>query len=192
MERLRAGDNRAFGELVDRYHRRLVRFAAAIVGDPDGAEDAAQETWIAAIRGIAGFEGRSSLTTWLFGICANRARSLRDRDRRVVPVGGSEVVVDPSRFGANGQWTAPPDPWPEVDERLLAEDLVPTVERAIEGLPDLQRQVVTLRDVEGLTARETCEIVEITEANQRVLLHRGRTAIRGALEQHLRGPDVAD
>jgi RNA polymerase sigma-70 factor, ECF subfamily len=188
VKQLQAGDEEVFADVVDRYHRRLVRFATALVGDSSKAEDVVQETWVAALRGIARFEARSSLQTWLFQICANRARSLRDRDRRIVPAGVTELAIEPSRFGTNGQWTTPPDPWPEVDSRLLAESLMPTVAKAIEALPDFQRQVVTLRDVEGLTAQEVCEVLEISEANQRVLLHRGRARIRLALEQEIRDP----
>jgi RNA polymerase sigma-70 factor (ECF subfamily) len=186
VQQLQAGDEEAFTEVVNLYHRRLVRFASALVGDSSQAEDVVQETWVAAIRGIARFEARSSLQTWLFQICANRARSLRDRDRRTVPVGVMEPVLEPGRFGPNGQWTAPPEPWPDVDTRLLAESLMPTVAEAIERLPDFQRQVVTLRDVEGLTAQEACAVLEISEANQRVLLHRGRARIRLALEYEMR------
>jgi RNA polymerase sigma-70 factor, ECF subfamily len=189
VTRLQAGDQEAFAEIVEHYHRRLVRFATALVGDPARAEDVVQDTWVAVIRGIARFEGRSSLQTWLFQICANRARSLRHKERRLVPVERTEPTVDRRRFDVGGQWTAPPEPWPEVDDRLMAEVLVPTVRKAIEALPDLQRRVVTLRDVEGLTAKDVCEMLEITEANQRVLLHRGRARVRLAVEQELPGEE---
>jgi RNA polymerase sigma-70 factor, ECF subfamily len=188
VKRLQAGDEEAFTEAVDLYHGRLVRFAATLAGDPTKAEDVVQDTWVAVIRGVARFEGRSSLQTWLFQICANRARSLRDRERRMVPA-GTEPTVGSTRFGVNGQWTIPPEPWPEVDDRLLADALGPAIRTAIEALPDLQRQVVTLRDVEGLTAKEVCEMLGLTEANQRVLLHRGRARVRAALDSQLQGQE---
>jgi RNA polymerase sigma-70 factor, ECF subfamily len=187
VTRLQAGDEQAFAEIVDRFHGRLVRFATALVDSPAKAEDVVQDTWVGAIRGIARFEGRSSLQTWLFQICANRARSLRQKERRTVPMDVTEPTVDRRRFGAGGQWTAPPEPWPEVDDRLLAEALLPTARQAIAALPDLQRRVVTLRDIEGLTAKDVCEMLDITEANQRVLLHRGRARLRLAIEQELQG-----
>jgi RNA polymerase sigma-70 factor (ECF subfamily) len=182
LERMRAGDQVAFAELVERYHTRLVRFAGTFVASRQSAEDVAQDTWLAVIRGVERFEGRSSLQTWLYRICANRARSRGGSDRRAVPIGTGGSAVSRDRFDAGGAWVIPPEPWNEVDERLLAESLAPLVLAAVGDLPDLQRQVVTLRDVEGLTSRETCEVLSITEANQRVLLHRARSRVRSAVE----------
>lgn len=187
LERLHAGDERAFAELVDRYHSRLVRFAGTFVSNRQSAEDVAQDTWVAVIRGVERFEGRSSLQTWLYRICANRARTRGGTDHRTVPVGGAEATVSPDRFGAGGAWADPPEPWSDIDDRLSAEVLAPIALAAIGELPDLQQQVVTLRDVEGLTSRETCEVLSITEANQRVLLHRARARLRASIEAGRRG-----
>ena len=182
LQRLVAGDETAFAALVDRYHSRLVRFAQGFVADWASAEDVAQETWVAVVRGIERFEGRSSLQTWLFGICANRARSAFGRATRTIPVDPHGPTVEPERFDPTGGWAQPPEPWSAVDARLDAESLLQVVRAAIAELPDMQRQVVTLRDVEGLTSKDVCTVLEITEANQRVLLHRGRARIRAAVE----------
>jgi RNA polymerase sigma-70 factor, ECF subfamily len=182
LQGMRAGEEAAFAELVERYHSRLVRLAGTFVANRQSAEDVAQETWVAVIRGLERFEGRSSLRTWLFMICANRARTRGGADRRVVPTGGVEATVSRDRFNAAGGWVDPPRPWDDVDDRLAAERLAPLVMLAMGDLPEAQRQVVTLRDVEGLTSRETCEVLSITEANQRVLLHRARSRLRTAIE----------
>ena len=140
---------------------------------------------MAVLRGIDRFEGRSSLQTWLFGVCANRARSTFARQARTVPVDPSGPTVDPERFGADQAWVAPPDPWMSVDERLDAGALMPLLREAIAELPELQRQVVTLRDVEGLTSKDVCMVLDISEVNQRVALHRGRARLRRALENKM-------
>lgn len=182
LERLLAGDEQAFASLVDGYHNRLVRFAVTFVNDWAAAEDVAQETWVAVLRGIERFEGRSTLQAWLFGICANRARSAYAKQSRTVPLKSDERTVEAERFTADGAWSEPPDPWAAVDARLDAEALLPLVRAAIDELPDAQRQVVTLRDVEGLTSKDVCQVLDISEINQRVLLHRGRARVRRALE----------
>jgi RNA polymerase sigma-70 factor (ECF subfamily) len=182
LDRLRAGDEGAFVELVDTYHSRLVRFAQTFVASRQAAEDVAQDTWIAVIRGVERFERRSSLQTWLFRICANRARSRFGADNRQLPVGTPGATVSGDRFNSQGAWNDPPEPWSDVDDRLVAAVLAPLARSAIEDLPELQRQVVTLRDVEGLTSKEACEVLSITEANQRVLLHRARARIRTTIE----------
>jgi len=187
VQRLQDGDEAAFAEVVESYHPRLLRFAAGLVGSWAAAEDVVQDTWVAVIRGVERFEGRSSLQTWLFQICSNRARSAWTKQQRTIPVDTSEPTVDPSRFGADSAWVQPPEPWDAVDDRLVADAVVPLVRMAIEDLPDLQRQVVTLRDVEGLSSKDVCEVLAISEANQRVLLHRGRAKVRHALEQKLEG-----
>jgi RNA polymerase sigma-70 factor (ECF subfamily) len=187
LDRLRAGDESAFAALVEQYHTRLVRFAWTFVSSRQTAEDVAQDTWVAVIRGAERFEGRSSLRTWLYRICANRARSRGGAEARAVPVGGAEAAVSRDRFDAGGAWIEPPEPWGDVDDRLAAESLAPLLHEAIGDLPDLQRQVVTLRDVEGLTSRETCEVLSISEANQRVLLHRARSRVRAAVEAGRKG-----
>jgi RNA polymerase sigma-70 factor, ECF subfamily len=181
LERLQTGDEVAFGELIDRYHTRLVRFAGTFVASRQSAEDVAQDTWLAVIRGLERFEGRSSLQTWLYRICANRARTRGRADHRSVSVGSAEATVDPNRFNSDGAWAEPLEPWGDIDDRLFAQAVAPLVLAAIEDLPDWQRQVVTLRDVDGMTSKETCEVLGITETNQRVLLHRARARLRAAI-----------
>jgi RNA polymerase sigma-70 factor (ECF subfamily) len=188
IERLQAGDEAAFGELVDRYHVRLVRLAQSVVGSRETAEDVAQETWVAVLRGVDRFEGRSMLRTWLFRVCVNRARSTGTRERRSTPIDTGEPAVDPRRFSSTGHWSTPPEDWSgAVDDRLVASGLASHVKGAIDGLPDIQRQVVTLRDVEGLSSKEVCEVLSISAVNERVLLHRGRSRVRSLFEQQLRG-----
>jgi RNA polymerase sigma-70 factor, ECF subfamily len=183
IQLLRSGDEHAFTELVERYHTRLIRFALTFVTTAAAAEDVAQDTWAAVIAGLNRFEGRSSLQTWIFQICANRARTHGGREHRTVPLALDEPAVETSRFNGSGAWSSPPEPWPSVDDRLDAEALAPLVRTVIDQLPEVQRQVVTLRDVEGLTAQEACEVLSISEANQRVLLHRGRARVRSELER---------
>jgi RNA polymerase sigma-70 factor (ECF subfamily) len=188
LDRLRAGDEVAFAELVERYHTRLVRLARSFVANGEVAEDVAQETWLAVVRGIERFEGRSSLRTWLFRICANRARSTGAHEHRMFSADPQEAAVDPDRFDPGGAWASPPADWVDaIDDRLEAAVLAEHARRAIDELPERQRQVVTLRDVEGLSSKEVCEVLSISEANQRVLLHRGRSRIRSALEHKARG-----
>ncbi|MGA8295453.1 MAG: RNA polymerase sigma factor [Acidimicrobiales bacterium] len=188
LDQLRAGDEIAYSQMVERYHTRLVRFARSFVASEAVAQEVAQETWIAVLRGIERFESRSSLQTWLFRICANRARSIGVREQRVTATGPSEAAVSADRFDATGSWASPIVHWAEaVDEKLDAFALADRVRRAIVELPDSQRQVVTLRDAEGLSSSEVCEVLGISEANQRVLLHRGRSRVRSALERELAG-----
>jgi RNA polymerase sigma-70 factor, ECF subfamily len=186
LRRALSGDESAFVALVERYHRRLIRFAVTFVHDWSTAEDVVQDTWLGVLRNVERFESRSTLRSWLFTICANRARSTFARQSRVVPIDTAVPTVDPSRFGPAQNWVDPPEPWDDVDARLDAQQLVPVVYEAIDGLPVLQRQVVTLRDVEGLTGKETCAVLDISDANQRVQLHRGRASVRRAVEDRLR------
>jgi RNA polymerase sigma-70 factor, ECF subfamily len=182
----RSGDGDAFGELVDRYHPRLIRLARTCTSSPEVAEEVAQETWIAVLRGLDGFAGRSTFRTWLFTICMNRARSIAGREHRHVSDELDERAVDPRRFNSSGQWSQPPGDWSDaVDERMVAAELAPHLLAALELLPDGQRQVVTLRDVEGLTSSDVCEVLAISAANQRVLLHRGRSRLRSMVERRL-------
>src|SRR5664279_6143070 len=182
LEQLRAGEEKAFVELVKRYHNRLTRLALTFVLSPEMAEDVAQETWLAVFRGVGQFEGRSSLRTWLFQICANRARSLASREQRLVSAGQPELAVDPGRSSPGGPWLAPSQHWADaVDDRLEADELAVQVLRAIRELPELQRQVVTLRDIEGLPSVKVCEALSLSEPNQRVLLYRGRSRLRSTL-----------
>ncbi|GAC1382216.1 MAG: sigma-70 family RNA polymerase sigma factor [Marmoricola sp.] len=176
---VRAGDEAAFTELVERYHPRLIRLAGTFVGGRDLVEDVAQETWLAVLRGVDAFEGRSSFKTWLFQICANRARSIAVREQRIVPVEDVTLIADQPVFAADGSWQEPPHPW--ATDALDRADLVAAVQAAIRELPFTQRQVITLRDVEGLSAEEVCAVLVLTDANQRVLLHRARLRVRSIL-----------
>jgi RNA polymerase sigma-70 factor (ECF subfamily) len=195
VERLRAGDQAAFSELVRRHGGALLRLARTFVKDRSVAEEVVQDAWLAALDGLEGFEGRSSLRTWLFSILANKARNRAVREGRSVPWSalgghGEDVpVVDPGRFQADGHWKEPPGRWAEEDpERLaLGAETRAAIERAIAALPETQRAVVTLRDVEGLEADEICNLLGLTLTNQRVLLHRARTRLRRALEEFMAG-----
>jgi RNA polymerase sigma-70 factor (ECF subfamily) len=186
--RLQAGEEAAFVTLVDRYHRALLRVAAAFVPGQAVAEEVVQDTWMAVVRGIARFEERSSVKTWLFHIVANRARSVAPRERREVPIAGDDDDgSDPfERFTPDGAWADPVAEWAEALERRHdAAELARRVVARLDQLPPAQRQVVTLRDVEGLPAGEVCAIMGITDGNQRVLLHRGRQHLRGLMSEEL-------
>ena len=190
VERLRAGDEKAFMELIRELNPSLLRVARMFVPTTALAEDVVQETWLAVLNGIDRFEGRSSLKTWIFRILTNIAKTRGERERRSVPFssfdteeGGFEPAVDRSRFTGTGQWAVLPRAWPE--DRLLAAETRSVIERAIERLPPSQRSVITLRDIEGWTAEEVRNALELTETNQRVLLHRARAKVRHALEQYL-------
>ncbi len=190
LDRVRAGDEGAFRELVTRYHTTLVRVARFHVRDDAAAEDVAQETWMAVLRGVHRFEGRSSLKTWLCRIASNRARTAGVRDRRQVPVdvGDQSATVPASRFDAGGAWSDPPTPFTDlVDGRLDREPLEKALHAAVRDLPDPQRAVVTLRDVEGLSTSEVATLLGLSEGNARVILHRGRAKVRAAIEDLVRG-----
>jgi len=197
VEALRAGDEDAFVALVERYQEPLVRQALMYVPSRAVAEDVVADTWVAVITGIDKFEGRSSLKTWLYRIVMNIARTRGVSEHRSIPFASvakplerDEAAVDPARFfpvGAKeaGAWTSLPTPWGEQPEdRLLARENVDVVERAIADLPDAQREVITLRDVLGWTSAEVCNALDVSETNQRVLLHRARVKVRAALEKH--------
>jgi RNA polymerase sigma-70 factor, ECF subfamily len=187
VDLIQGGDEGAFTELVGRYHNRFVRLALSVVGSRPVAEEVAQDTWLAVLRGLPTFERRSLVRTWMFRICMNRARSSGGREHRSVPVDTADPAVDPARFASGGAWAVPPEDWSEaVDNRLIAAELLPLVWEAIGELPDGQRQVVTLRDIEGLSSHEVCDVLSITDANERVLLHRGRSRIRGRVESRLK------
>lgn len=194
---LRRGDEAAFLALVDRHHAALVRVATAYVGRRAVAEEVAQETWLAVVRGLDAFAGRSSLKTWIYSILVNRARTIAVREGRSLPfadladAGAGEPAVEPERFlppgdADAGWWASYPRDWSTLPEaRLLADEVRAQVEQAIAVLPPAQRTVITLRDVEGWSAAEVCTTLELSEANQRVLLHRARSRVRRALEQYL-------
>ena len=184
--RLRSGDERAFAVLVERYHEPMLRLAASFVPSGAVAEEVVQDTWLAVLRGLENFEGRSSLKTWLFRILVNRARSTGSREQRSIPVADPEPAVDPSRF-AGGGWADPPEHWIEAAEsRMEAGKLADRIRVWIGELPARQREVVLLRDVEGMTSKEVCAVLALTEGNQRVLLHRGRSRLRQLFEDEFR------
>ena len=185
VEGLRRGDEHAFEQLIRMYQAALVRVAQMYVSSRSVAEEVVQETWLAVLNGIDRFEGRSSLKTWIFRIAANRAKTRGERESRSVPLSslGSEPTVDPDRFDRAGHWNAFPSEWPE--ERLLADETRRVIEDAIESLPATQRAVITLRDVQGWSSEEVRNALELTETNQRVLLHRARAKVRCALEEYL-------
>lgn len=194
---LKDGDLSAFTSLVDRHAPAMLRVAQGYVPSREIAEEVVQETWIALLKGIASFEGRSSLRTWLFTVLINVAkrrgmRERRDADMTVMAFTGG--TVDPSRFrdGADpypGHWRPDeaPSPFPDTPEgSVLGKELMGLARQELDRLPERQRVVVTMRDMLGLDSAEVCELLDISVANQRVLLHRGRAAIRQALEDYLK------
>jgi RNA polymerase sigma-70 factor (ECF subfamily) len=147
------------------------------------AEDVAQDAWVGMLRGIEEFEGRSSFKTWLMHIVVNRARTTGLREHRSIPIGDPVAAVDQGRFDRGGQWTSPPEHWVErIDDRIQADQMAGTIRLAIDNLPPNQSAIVTLRDIEGLGSKEVCAMLEISEGNQRVLLHRARSSLRQSLE----------
>jgi RNA polymerase sigma-70 factor (ECF subfamily) len=181
LVRLRSGDERAFVSLVERYTDPMLRLASSFVLSRAVAEEVVQDTWLALLRGIGGFEGRSSLKTWLFRILVNQARTTGTREHRSVPVADTEPAVDPARFDTSGHWADPPERW------LMTGEDRKVIRAFLERLPDRQREVVVLRDVEGLSSEEVCGVLGISEVNQRVLLHRGRSRLRQLFENEFRG-----
>ncbi len=185
LGRLRSGDEDAFVALVDHYQPSMLRLAWSMVGSRAVAEEVVQDTWMGVVRGIERFEGRSSLKTWLFRILVNRARSSVSRELHNAPF-ESARTVDPARFDADGHWADPVDQWAEeVDARLDSSALTQVVADALQGLPPRQRQVVLLRDVEGLSSEEACQVLGLTQGNQRILLHRARARLRQEVETEL-------
>jgi RNA polymerase sigma-70 factor (ECF subfamily) len=194
---LRSGDETAFRALVKRHGATMRRVAYSFVSDEAVADEVVQETWLAVIRGLDGFEGRSSLKTWIFSILVRRAQTRGARERRTTPFSSltrtgddDGPTVDPDRFlpadhCAAGYWSITPGRFFELPEdRLLAAETVELVEEAIGRLPVRQQQVIRLRDVEGWDADEVCQSLELSGPNQRVLLHRARAAVRAELEQY--------
>ena len=190
VARLRTGDEDAFVHLVARHHTSLLRLASTFVPSRAVAEEVVQETWLGVVRGIDRFEARSSLKTWLFRILVNRARSAGVRERRyAMAPSADERAVVPGRFAANGEWRDPPASWTdEAIDRITAADAAAAISSCLADLPHAQRQVVLLRDVEGLAADEVCALLGLSDGNQRVLLHRGRSRLRSRLE-HLLAED---
>jgi RNA polymerase sigma-70 factor, ECF subfamily len=189
---LRAGDRNAFAALVDEHTPAMLRVAGGYVPSHAIAEEVVQETWIALVRGIDRFEGRSSLKTWLFTVMSNIAKARGVSERRDRDAVIAAATVDPTRFrgpaepGAGG-WKEPPVAFPAGPEgSVLGDELRAVAQRELDKLPERQRAVVTLRDMLEFDSAEVCELLDITVANQRVLLHRGRAAIRQVLEEYVR------
>ena len=195
---LAARDEAAFAGLVDRWSPAMLRVARSHVATDASAEDVVQDTWLAVLRGIDGFEGRSSLRTWVFRILANIAKTRGVRERRTLPMSSlaerstelnDQPTVDPDRFrpaGADypGHWRSFPPAWPTAEYDALGRDVRAVVAGALAELPPQQRTVVTLRDVHGFDASEVCELLDLSAGNQRVLLHRGRALVRTRLEDY--------
>ena len=203
VERLRARDEAAFALVLDAWSGGMTRLARSIVSTPDSAAEVVQDTWLAVIQGVDRFEGRSALKTWVYRILVNTARRRGAREARSVPFSGvapdaaerDGPTVDPERFAGPGEaypghWREYPvpwgfRPWTGPERQALDDELRAVLERALAGLPERQRTVVTLRDVEGQESDEVCEMLELTPANQRVLLHRARARLRAELEAYL-------
>jgi len=194
LARLRERDEDAFAELVERYDASLRRVVRAYVPSEAVADEVVGETWLGVLRGIDAFEGRSSLKTWLFRIAINRAKTRGARESRTIPFSslvaaeaeGDEPAVDPSRFDTSGQWGAPPTRWDEKPVgKLLNGELRGELAAAIAKLPNAQRAVLVMRDVEGLDSDEVSDALGVTQGNQRVLLHRARSRVRNELEGYL-------
>jgi RNA polymerase sigma-70 factor (ECF subfamily) len=199
VDALRAGDEQVFRDLVERHNASLIRVALMYVRTRAVAEEVVQDTWIGVLGSLPRFEGRSSLRTWIFRILANQARTRARKEARSIPfsslAGDDDApVVDPDRFLAGdhpaypGHWASPPRSWGGLpEEELLARETRELALAAIDTLPASQRAVISLRDVEGWSSDEVCELLEISEGNQRVLLHRARSKVREALEDYLDG-----
>src|SRR5215207_5999378 len=199
---LRAGDEDAFAALVDLHGPALLRVAMAFVPSRAVAEEVVQETWIAVMRGIDGFQGRSSLKTWIFRILTNAAMRGGSRERRSVPfaavAAADERSVDPERFLPAdhelfpGHWVLAPARWPTPEEGLLSGETRAVIVAAIDELPKAQRTVIALRDIEGWSSEEVCAALEISAGNQRILLHRARARVRAAVEAYFGAVEEID
>lgn len=196
LSRLRSGDQAAFDILVERYHNRMVRLARLFVSTDASAEEVVQDAWLAVLDRLDAFEGRSSLLTWISRIVVNRAKTRGGREARSMPFSAldetsgeaAEAAVDSARFNARGGWSAPPARWEEeTPERLVGnQQAMAIVAHELSQLPERQRIVVILRDTLGWTADEVCNVLQLNETNQRVLLHRARTRLRARLESDLK------
>ena len=190
VEALRAGDEDAFAQLVREYQPSLVRVARIYVSTQAAAEEVAAETWLAVLKGLDRFEGRSSLRTWIFRIVTNIAKTRGQRDGRTLPFSaledpglGADRFLDPEHPRWPGHWAVRPEPWPE--DAVIAAETQARLAEAIEALPPTQRAVISLRDIEGWSSEEVRNALELSETNQRVLLHRARSKVRRALESYL-------
>jgi RNA polymerase sigma-70 factor (ECF subfamily) len=198
VEQLRGGNEAAFEALVDRYATVMQRLAMVYVTAWVVAEEVVQETWMAVLEGLNRFEGRSSLKTWMFRILTNCAITRAQREGRSIPFSSlsdidtyqPEPAVDADRFLPadhqwSGHWVSFPAKWQQTPEdRLLSQETRARIDRAIEAMPPNQREIIILRDIEGWTSEETCTFLGISEVNQRVLLHRARSKVRGVLEKY--------
>ena len=198
---LRTGDEEIFACVLNGWSGSMLRLARSFVSTTASAEEVVQDTWLAVFEGIERFEGRSSLRTWVYRILVNIARKRAVREQRTVPwaslVPDHQPTVDPQRFRGPGEeyaggWRTFPDRWPTTESEVLAHEVRETVAAAIESLPIRQQVVLTLRDIDGHAAEDVCTLLEISMANQRVLLHRARAAVRGHLERYFTtaGADV--
>ncbi|MBE1565071.1 sigma-70 family RNA polymerase sigma factor [Nonomuraea africana] len=183
---LRAGDEAMFAALLDTWSGGLLRVARSYVSTDHSAQEVVQDTWLAVIGGIDYFEGRSSVKTWVYRILVNTAKKRGARESRTLP--WSDFEQDGRAAGLGevppGGWKEVPAAWPTPEGEALASEVRGLIAEALAGLPPRQRIVITLRDVEGCTSDEVCAILEISEANQRVLLHRARVAVRGRLADY--------
>jgi RNA polymerase sigma-70 factor (ECF subfamily) len=198
---LRAGDERTFRELYARSYPMMKRVARAYVASDAVAEEIVQETWMAIVTSLDRFEGRSALGTWIFSILTNQAKTHSARERRAVPFSCATPsdpempAVDPDRFQKDdeawpGHWATPPRPWQKPERRLLSLEARERLKAALAQLPERQRLIVGLRDIEGHTAEEVCQRLGLSQENQRVLLHRGRSRLRAVLEEYLDAVDM--
>ena len=198
---LRAGDERTFRELFARTYPMLKRVARGYVASDAVAEEVVQDTWMAIVTGIDRFEGRSALGTWIFSILANQAKTHGTREKRALPLSSigpgdaEEPAVDPDRFQTDdeawpGHWATPPRPWQKPERRLLSLEAREHLKAALSQLPDRQRLIVALRDVDGHSAEEVCDLLGLSQENQRVLLHRGRSRLRTVLEEYVDEDDA--
>ena len=197
VDRLRAGDEDAFAVLVDQYYQSMLHVARGYVSSKEAAEDVVQDTFLGVIKGIGRFEGRSSLKTWMFRILVNRAQTRGEREGRVRPFsslaeGPDDPAVDPDRFAKDGRWagywSAPPSAEQLPEASVLAAEMGSQLLAAIGSLPAAQRAVLELRDILGFASQEVCELLDISEANQRVLLHRARSKARAIVEGYVGAP----
>ena len=198
VKSLRAGDEATFAHLVKAWSPSMLRLARQFVSTSQSAEDAVQDAWVGMLIGLDRFEGRASLRTWTFSILVNRAKSRGVRESRTVvdlrvagDDGNDRPTVDPDRFQGPGSqhpggWTPQgvPQPWHQPEKRAIAQETLGLIEHALEFLPARQRLVVTMRDVQGFSADEVCDLLSLSPGNQRILLHRGRGALRAALEDY--------
>lgn len=194
VDRLRAGDEAAFAEILDAWSGGMHRLAVSYVGSSASADEVVQETWVAVIENLAAFEGRSSLKHWVYRILANTAKRRAAREHRIVPVGDpleeAGPSSEPSRFRGReelfpGHWRDLPAPWPTPEGASEAAEVREVVAKAVRRLPPRQAAAVTLRDIEGYEAEEAAALLGVSVANQRVLLHRARAAVRASLEEYL-------